>query len=172
MSKNIWTKVVFFVSILFVMGACAVSEEQVLELAQDSFEKKMSQERKEHTYTTEDEVSFYIPSYMEVTEIDEYNILLHHDENLFLLFVNDFIEYDSKEVLMEELLLEEDPFIIMLDQLEGKSSYLVVTTHSQDEFQVVVGYDGVKLTTITSLKEMIDTAEMMFDIAQSVDKED
>ncbi|MBU9721081.1 MULTISPECIES: hypothetical protein [Bacillaceae] len=161
--------VVLIVGSFLTFTACAVSEERVLELAQESFAEKMAQEPKPQTYIT-DELAMYVPSYTKVNEIDDYNLILERDGHIFLLFLNDFVEYGDREDVLEELMIEEEPFILEMKKNGDEVGYFVVTEQPDGEFTIVVGYDGVKITTITDLSNINNIAEMMFDIVHSVTK--
>ncbi|PIB67789.1 hypothetical protein AOA62_05870 [Pseudomonas sp. 2995-3] len=68
-------------------------------------------------------------------------------------------------------MIEDEPFIVEIDKTEeDKVGYFLVNDFSNNMYNVVVGYDGVKISTITALDEMNNIAEMMFDIVQSVEK--
>ncbi|WP_218244081.1 hypothetical protein, partial [Pseudomonas sp. 2995-3] len=73
--------------------------------------------------------------------------------------------------ILNELMIEDEPFIVEIDKTEeDKVGYFLVNDFSNNMYNVVVGYDGVKISTITALDEMNNIAEMMFDIVQSVEK--
>ncbi|WP_307325722.1 hypothetical protein [Evansella vedderi] len=157
----------FMLSILLLgLSACNLSQEQVLEHAKESFNEKMNQEPKTITYETKN-MSLYIPSFTEVDVIDEYNLILERNDHVFLLFLNDHTDFESKDDLLELMMLEQDPFIFEIDEVDGEKAYLIVTHFSENEYKVIVGYNGRKITTITTLQDMNNVAETMFDIVQS-----
>ncbi|MFA9559069.1 hypothetical protein ACERII_17300 [Evansella sp. AB-rgal1] len=156
--------------VVAVLSACNISEEQVQQHASDSFEEKLNQEKKTTTYKTND-IELYIPSFTEVEVLDEYNLVLERENHLYLLFLNDLPYFESREQLLEEVMVESEPFIFKkLKTEEGHGAYLIVTEFDDEQYRVVVGYNGVKITTICTLAEMNSTAELMYDIVQSVKK--
>ncbi|MDG5787045.1 hypothetical protein QA612_06030 [Evansella sp. AB-P1] len=163
-------KLTFIIILFTIVSACNVSEEQVREHASKTFSEKIEQEKKTTTYNT-DELSIYIPSFTEVDVVDEYNIILERDNHVFLLFLNDFTSYDSEEELLEEMMVYEEPFIIEMGETEGKLAYLIVTDFGDfDEYRIVVGYGGRKITTISTLGELNNVAQIMYDIVQSIEE--
>lgn len=163
-------KLSLLVLLTAVISACGISEERAQELAESFFEEKITQEPKTITYETEN-ISLYIPSYTEVDEVDEHNLILERNGHVFLLFLNDYTDFETKEELLEFMMIDKDPFIIHMDEVEGETTYLVVTNFSEGEYKVVVGHNGNKITTITTLSELNNVSPLMFDIVQSITDE-
>lgn len=162
-----WLKTFIISTLVIMLGACSISEEEAQQHAKESFVEKMEQEQKSITYET-NKMSLYIPSFTEIEEVDEYNLILERNGHVYLLFLNDFTDFQSKEELLELLMVEDEPFIFeMLESNNGEMAYLLVTHFSEDEYKVVVGYGGRKITTITKLTDMNNVADLMFDIVQS-----
>ncbi|SDZ29096.1 hypothetical protein SAMN05421736_10950 [Evansella caseinilytica] len=163
-----WMKLSSLVVFVLLLSACAVSEESALEHAKSLFADKIVQEKKTTSYENSD-ISFYVPSFTEVSVVDDYNIVMEQGDHILLLFLNDKQKYENEEELLNELLIESDPLIIEIGEHGGEQGYFVAAPYEEEEqYKLVVGYNGAKVTTVTTLSEMNDIAEMMFDIVQSV----
>ncbi|MCD8509983.1 MAG: hypothetical protein LRY73_09030 [Bacillus sp. (in: Bacteria)] len=160
-------KLTLLIFVGVVVSACSISEERAQELAETFFEEKITQEPKTITYES-DNISLYIPSYTDVDEVDEHNLILERSGHTYLLFLNDVTDFQSKEELLDFMMVEEDPFIFHMDEVDGKTTYLVVTEFSEEDYKVVVGHNGNKITTITTLRELNNVSTIMFDIVQSI----
>ncbi|WP_096189775.1 hypothetical protein [Evansella halocellulosilytica] len=153
-----------------LLAACNVSEASVAEDNEEMFQEKMVQEKMEPN-VEEGDLSIYIPATLDREVVDEFNIEFTRNDQVFLLFLNDQTDYDSEEALLDELMInEEDPITLELDEEDGKFGYLVVAEFDEESYRVVVGYEGAKLTTISSLENVNDDAEMMFDIVKSIER--
>lgn len=152
----------------FLLTSCSVSEEEVQKQAEQFFQQKMEEEEtKEITYEDE-KVQLYVPSFTEIERLDDYNILFEREEHVFLLFVHDEMAAETETELLQQLMIEEEPFILEMGTDDGKLGYfIVVETEEDEEYVAIVGYDKFKLTTITNLSDLTDVAELMFDMVKS-----
>ncbi|ADU31530.1 hypothetical protein [Evansella cellulosilytica] len=158
------------IMLVLIVSGCSISKEDAQQFASNSFASKLEQEAKSATHELDD-ISLYIPSYTTVEEIDEFNVLLERSNHILLLFLNDIVENKTKEGILETLLIEDDPFIFESGETtEGNLAYLVVTELEEDMYSVIVGYNGYKITTLSSLSDMNNISEMMFDIVRSIEE--
>ncbi|RKL66767.1 hypothetical protein CR203_13080 [Salipaludibacillus neizhouensis] len=159
-------------SLAFIVGmlsACSMAEEYVVDETKKNLELKMEQAPHEATFQ-DSGISFYLPEDTEVELVDEYNYVLDHDGQMSLLFLNDSSQHEDIDAILDDLYLMNEPVIGELREKNGKQAYFVVAEFTEGNYKVVVGYDGVKLSSFMNMKDIPDRAKVMFDIAQSVEK--
>ncbi|WP_096436197.1 hypothetical protein [Alteribacter populi] len=152
---------------LTFVAACAVSEEQMIEHAEESFEEKMKADPKEPTYEN-DSIKIYKPGHLQVEEEDSYNIVLNDNDQMYLLFVGDNETYETKEELLEAQRMTEDPRYVDMVTDDDVNGYLIIEEMDDDSYKVIAGFNSVKGSTISSLSDVVNDAELLFEMVQSV----
>ncbi|UCZ52324.1 hypothetical protein LGQ02_15955 [Bacillus shivajii] len=169
MSGEKWKGTFILLAVILLLVACNVSEASVADDSAETFMEKMNQEKMEPTYD-EGDLSIYIPNSLDVHIVDEYNIELTRNNQPFLLFLNDQVVYESKQSLLDELMVdEEDTIILEKAEENGEQGYIIATHFDEEHYRVVVGYNKAKVTTISELENIHDDIDMMFDIVQSIE---
>lgn len=152
---------------LLLLTGCSVSEEDVQQRAKESFETKMEQEETKPATFEDENIQMYVPSFAKVERLDEYNLLLERDEQIFLLFVHDKYLVSNEEDLLKQLMIDEEPFILEMKTDNEELGYLVVVQSEDEEYIIIVGYDKYKITTMGSLDDVNDLVDVMLEIVRS-----
>lgn len=156
--------------LLFGLSGCNQTiDEQIangLQLSETIFAKKPEK----HTDTIGN-VQLFLPSKYKIEDSsDKYNILISKGKQSYILFINDREEPDSK--LYYDLLNEESSKEIIDEKTyekDGVFGFAAVTkTENEEQFELVVSSGGVKMTTISPMKNVEDNLEEMTKIVHSV----
>ncbi|MBM7096393.1 MULTISPECIES: hypothetical protein [Alteribacter] len=154
-------------SLLFAFAACSVSEEAVMTSADDTFEAKMKADPGETNYEN-DYLSIYKPGHLSVEDEDLYNLVLSDDDTTYLIFSGDAGEFENEEELLEAQRIQGEPDYVQLHHENGNRGYLIIQEMDEVEYQVIAGYNGVKGTAISTLGDVNEDAELLFEMVQSV----
>ncbi|WP_142255376.1 hypothetical protein [Bacillus sinesaloumensis] len=112
------------------------------------------------------DVSFYLPTTMNIEEKDENNVILQKGDQPFILFVNPN-EEASSEVMYNEIDSEE--FIINKTFTDKDRFGYIKAFEKEDKlYLVTVGIGGVKMTTEAKVSELSESATEMMTVVSSV----
>ncbi|MBM7660491.1 hypothetical protein JOC85_001263 [Bacillus mesophilus] len=151
-------------AILFLVG-CATIEDQLAEteiVTNEAFEAGPKGVNIE-----EDEFTYFLPDSIEPESSDEFNIILTEGNQAYILFVNAFEEKTSR-ILYESSLLDEQYLLNKTYENEDSFGFILVYEIEEEQYEVVVGVGGTKLTTVTDKSKIAESAEKMMLIANSV----
>lgn len=147
------------------LTACSASFEEVLEETTTAVESEFNKEA-DKTNQSNDDIEYSLPFGVEKEEETPNNILLKNGSRTYILFYNQYEERESKVVY--ESTVEQHPewdANVTFEQ-DGDFGYLLVKQLEEDNYQIVTGVGGVKLTTES--KNLKSDAVTMMEIANSV----
>ncbi|MFJ7953154.1 hypothetical protein ACIQZG_16690 [Lysinibacillus sp. NPDC096418] len=165
-----WLQASALMLLLLGLSGCNQSiDEQVangLQLSETIFAEKPET----HTDTIGN-IQLFLPSKYKIEDSsDKYNILLSKGKQSYILFINDREKPDSK--LYYDLLKEDSSKEIIDEKTYEKDNTFafsaIFKTENEEEFELVVSSGGVKMTTISKMKDVEDNLHEMTKIVHSV----
>lgn len=163
-----WALGMVMVAVLALVGCNQTVEEQAsagMLAAETTFEKEASKVNK-----TYGQVELYLPKGFAIEQgIDEANFILTHDEDIYILFVNEHETEDSRllyEILQEDAskeVIQEKTF-----ETDGVFGFSAIISAAEETSELVVSIGGAKLTTISANKNLDEKLAEMMQIVQSV----
>jgi hypothetical protein len=155
------------VIILVLLSACTQSEESLTNDSIDHTKQAFDNKKLEANEETE-QFSFYLPKDFKIKETNDYNVLLEDGNKRYILFVN-LNEPKSSKVSYETLTEQyQEPFISKTFEQKDRFGYLFVVKIDEDIYEVTVGVGGTKVTTEAKGNDVVEDAEAMMMIANSV----
>jgi len=159
-----------FILLLILLG-CSKSEEDILLEAHKKVETVFLKEEKVLEKEHKSSFSYYIPNHLEVVDQDEYNIILEGNNNVYVIFINNFETPTSK--MMFNLAKVDESLLYESLEKEGMFGYIRVRNSDEEAalYEVQIGIGGVKVTTNVNLKDIPNEAEQLMKIAKSIIEE-
>ncbi|UGB29839.1 hypothetical protein [Metabacillus sp. B2-18] len=155
------------VIILVLLSGCTQSEESLRNDSIDHTKQAFDNEELEVNEETE-QFSFYLPNDFKIKEKNDYNVLLEDGNKSYILFVN-LKEPKSSKVSYKTLTEQyQEPFISKTFEQKGRFGYLFVVKIAENKYEVTVGVGGTKVTTEVKGNDVVEDAEAMMMIANSV----
>jgi U3 small nucleolar ribonucleoprotein component len=147
------------------LTACSASFEEVLEETKTAVESEFNKEA-DKPNNSNDDIEYRVPFGVDKEEETPNNILFKNGSRTYILFYNQYEESGSKVVYESTLEqhLEWDANVTF--EQDGEFGYLLVKQLDEDNYQIVTGVGGVKLTTES--KNLKSDAVTMMEIANSV----
>ncbi|WP_017756156.1 hypothetical protein [Calidifontibacillus oryziterrae] len=157
---------VVLLSISLLMG-CGVTKEEAInesiEVAEDTFN-----EAKPAYNETIYGIRFSLPEDFKIISESESNIILAKGRQEFILFVNPQEALDS-EAAFQALEKAKGEKIIESFKRGERFGYFSAAPLEDNEYELIVGIGGVKLTTKTKISDMVEHTKAMMEIANSVE---
>lgn len=164
---HIRKKIVGSLFLIILIVGCSKSEEKVLEEADETAKRIFTQEEFVEVNYTDDSLSFYLPQYLHIVDQDENNIILEGKDNKYVIFINNL--EDSTSQLHFESLRNEDALLIKSYEREDIFGYIQILEMTEDDqYELQIGIGGVKITTYTTLKEIVKETEELMKTAKSI----
>lgn len=152
---------------MVMLVGCTITEEETIDKGLETYVSELSQQENE-TNTEEGQAAFYLPPQFEVSEtIDEYNIVLEHEEQVYVFF-HEPNEPQTSTVLLERDKLEEQEFLLFEEVTTDEYvSFLMIQEEEEDQLLVAVALGGAKVSTLSTYEMLVDDIEAMTEIVQS-----
>ncbi len=154
-------------AVILLVG-CASLEEQAtdgLESAKIVFQGEAETPNKEVN-----KIKLFLPSGFQIEDgSDESNIILSKGKASFILFMNPNETQESK--LYYELMMANSNANIIEEQVfefENRFGFAAVLQNGEESYELVTSIGGIKLTTISSEKEIANKLEQMMTILRSI----
>ena len=165
-----WLQVSGFMFLLLGLSGCNQSMDEQITNGFQLTEKVFAGKPEKHTDTFGN-IQLYLPSKYKVEDSsDKYNILVSKGKQSYILFINDREEPDSK--LYYDLLKDDNSKEIIDEKTYENDNVFGFTavskTENEEEFELVVSSGGVKMTTISPMKDIEDNLHEMTKIVHSV----
>ncbi|WP_078555533.1 hypothetical protein [Bacillus alkalicellulosilyticus] len=156
-----------FLLFLTLTSGCQATTDELLEASTIAFSDSFTATYPEPNVEAE-QVSYYTSEAVGVRDETEYNLILEKDEQLFLLFFNPVEELDSTLNLQRDMEAEQEP--LLLETYEGteKQAYLIISEENEDEFKVIAGIGGAKVSTITVNSNLEESVTVMMEVLHSL----
>ncbi|WP_078545028.1 hypothetical protein [Litchfieldia alkalitelluris] len=160
--------IITYLLFLVLLSGCSSSVEDVVKDTQTVTEQTFQADPIKPNQT-EDIFAFYLPEEMTVESAEDNNVILQKKEQLYILFVNPN-EDQSSDVLYQSTIEATEQDIILNETYtdDSRFGYIKVEEVEDNSYQLSVGIGGVKLTTVTDLKNVKGDAEQMMQIVSSV----
>lgn len=153
-------------------GCTATPEERIvkgIENAQGAFE-----EEPESTNETVGPTSLYVPNGYSIEEpSDGFNSLITKGRDSFALLINpnegaaSTFFYDLQKEDSEQLWVADETF-----QQNGRFGFATVEEIAEDQLELVVSSGGVKLTTVTTERDIPKNMDWMMKTVRSIDSDE
>lgn len=167
MNNPIKSLIVLALLLLLTLVSCnSKSEEEVIQEANQIAERTFTSTQTITPISELDHFSLYIPKHLEVEEVDESNIILSDTEQTYIVFHNKF--ENSTSELNYHLAENDNALLLESFQDEDKFGYISILSEDEDKYEIQVGVGGVKITTYTDKKSMVNHAEELMKIALSI----
>ncbi|MGO4888757.1 hypothetical protein ACJ2A9_13425 [Anaerobacillus sp. MEB173] len=163
-SKLVITTVVLM--LMFVAG-CSVSKEEMIEETKNTFIEGFHQERVEANEETA-EIHYFLPSSFSVSDVSENNVIFEKGNQPFLLFYNPAEGLDSQVNMERDLEFKEEALLFETIDSEGRFGYIMVVPEESDQYTLVIGVGGMKITTMSSLSDLSASAKDMIEVLNSI----
>ncbi|MDE5415867.1 hypothetical protein [Alkalihalobacterium chitinilyticum] len=160
------------VAFIFFISACQITEEEAIERSQQAFSERFASTETVEVNYEGDQIDFYLPQGMEITEEIDFNIQLEKDNQIFLLFFIPVEPWDSEVHLIRDQEFEIDAVAFEALESEDKLSYLSISPSEEGYYKIIVGLGGAKITTISEVENVVDSTEIMTEILHSVQYKD
>ena len=160
------SSIIFFILVLILAGCNTTidkEKEETASVVEDGLSSNETAGEKAGN------ISFYLPFGAEIEKESPYNIIISKSSDTFILFTNPQEDKDSellykmaindKENLVKHGTFKED------DRL---GYYVIKELPDTEEYELIVGVGGTKVTTQSELEDLADNAEMMMKMATSV----
>ena len=115
-------------------------------------------------------IKLYKPTGFTISDkSDKHNIIFKRRDETFLLFINPNEEEDSH--LFHELLLSDNSKKIIAEETftkDGTFGFAAVMNSDNENVEIVASVGGVKMTTITKEKRIVDDLAYMMEVVRSI----
>jgi hypothetical protein len=164
---------IFYIIICLGLILSACSNASIKEEQKKAEERVVELFKGEHKKpnTESDGLNFYMPTGVSIDQSKKNNIILKRGKKVYILFYNPN-EGRSSEVIYQSTLEPTEKYRVnktFTDQ-DGRFGYLLIRDIAEDEYELVVGVGGVKITTQTDADEIAFDAELMIEIASSIEQ--
>lgn len=159
--------IVFFFLVLILAGCNTTiddEKEQTAQTVEDTF-KNTEKSAKEKAGN----LSFYLPFGAKIEKESPNNIIISEGSDTFILFAN--TEEDQNSELLYKMAISDEKNIVQNDTFKDGNRlgyYVIKKLPDSEDYELIVGVGGTKLTTQSHLEDLSDNAEMMMEIASSV----
>lgn len=116
-------------------------------------------------------VSLYKPAGFTIAEkSDAQNIVMKKGDDSFLLFINPNEQKDSR-LFYDLLMTTEDERFEEVFTDDGYFGFASVTKQGEDKAELITSVGGVKMTTITKIKDIEANLSKMMQIVRSIEQD-
>lgn len=151
--------------VIVVLGACSSSFSEDKKTADESVGVTFKSKPEKTNNSTKD-IKYHLPFGVEIKDESPNNVLLKNGSRTYILFYNQQEKADSKVVYESAVKQQKKWDANETYQQDKKFGYMLVKKLKEDNYQLIVGIGGVKLTTETN--NISKDAETMMKIANSV----
>ncbi|NQD66341.1 hypothetical protein HP456_10465 [Bacillus haikouensis] len=162
-----YISIVFFFLVLILAGCNTTidqEKEQTAQTVEDTF-KHTEKSAKEKAGN----VNFYLPFGAKIEKESSNNIIISEGSDTFILFTNP--EEDQSSELLYKMAVSDGKNIVHKDTFKDDNRfgyYVIKKLPDSEKYELIVGVGGTKLTTQSHMEDLSDNAEMMMEIASSV----
>ncbi|MUK86802.1 hypothetical protein GMD78_00090 [Ornithinibacillus sp. L9] len=163
------TIIVIALLALFIIGITIYSyesDDSIVEdvnlVAENAFHEESEVEANYHSAS----FSFYLPDGLDVEDEDENNVILHNDDQTYIVFYNKFEEPTSQ--LNFNNANNDEAILFESYEDQDKFGYVRVTPTDEKDYELQVGIGGVKITTLTTKSKIEQDTEEVMKIARSI----
>lgn len=168
-----WMQVVGLSLVVISLSGCGKSIEAQIDSGLNLTQTVFAKEPKEVTETVGD-IQLYLPIGFDVEKNEnDVNLLISKGTDSYILFINenegsdsqlhyDLLKQDTSKDIIEEKTFEEDDIF----------GFSAVIKDYEDAYELVVSLGGVKMTTISTEKDIEDNLANMLKIVRSVELKD
>ncbi|WP_374722789.1 hypothetical protein [Peribacillus tepidiphilus] len=114
--------------------------------------------------------SFYLPHGFTIEEEKENNVIIKKGDLLAIIFRNPN-ESSGSEMLTNTIQSNKKEYIhTKVFEDKGRKGFMAIKKAGNEQYELVVGIGGVKVTTVTKAQNLDDLAKEMMKIAASIDQ--
>jgi hypothetical protein len=158
-------KLLYILFAILLLVGCASIEDHIAET--ETVTNEAFEAGPKGINTEEDEFSYFLPGSIERENSDEFNIILTEGKQTYILFVN-ALEAKNSHVVYESSLHNEEYLLNKKYENDDSFGFVLVYELEDEQYEVIVGVGGTKLTTVTEKGNIAENAEKMMLIANSV----
>jgi len=170
--RSLKIQILFILTAVLILASCSnasIKEEQ--KIAEANVMKVFKGKGKKPN-TEAEGLNFYMPTGVSIEDTKQSNVILKRDSKVYILFYNPN-ESAKSEVVYQSTVSDTEKYRINKTFThDNRLGYFVVRDTGEDEYEIVVGVGGVKLTTQTDADEIAFDAELMMEIASSIDQKE
>lgn len=159
-------KVVFSLILLMVVSGCNATKEDTIQQTYQLFSDSFQEQSKEVNETT-NQVELYLPRGVKIEEEADYNLVLKKGERLYILFFNPEEPPNSEVNANQDKEVTDGRLFFDTIEHEGKLGYVSIVEQG-DEWKLIAGIGGAKMTTITDMKHATEDMEAIVKILHSL----
>ncbi|TMU85956.1 hypothetical protein FGG79_12250 [Bacillus sp. BHET2] len=114
-------------------------------------------------------IRFYLPFGAEIKKESPYNIIISKSSDTFILFTNPQEDKDSE--LLYKMAVNDKESLVKhgtFKENDRLGYYVIKKLPDTEEYELIVGVGGTKVTTQSEVANLADHAEMMMKMAASV----
>lgn len=160
------TLVLGIILAIFVSGCSMKSEKEAINDAKNAAEIVFKADNSIKPNHDLENFSFYLPDRLEVKEAAKSNVILHDNDQLFIVFYNKLEKPNSK--LNFQSVKKDSVLLLESFSDKNKFGYISIFPDEGKGYLMQIGIGGVKTTTYTSTGNMAEDAEDMMKIAKSI----
>lgn len=155
------------VTLFIAMASYGVNTDEAIFEAKNKYEQSFEQyEEMEHNYESE-QVSLYLPNGLKVVEETEYNLVMEHKGQVYLLFFNPYEKENSRVHYDLDVEFKDEALLFETYETDELFSYFLVLKEDKD-LNVVISIGGAKLSTKTITSLLPSSTETMLQVLHSL----
>ncbi|BCB05309.1 hypothetical protein [Bacillus sp. KH172YL63] len=162
------TKVSFFIFILMlILTGCNTTIDKEKDQTADAVKNALSSNEKPDEKAGN--IEFYLPFGAKIEKESPNNIIISKSSDTFILFTNPQEDKDSE--LLYKMALNEKESLVKhgtFKEDDRLGYYVIKKLPDTEEYELMVGMGGTKVTTQSEVGDLADHAEMMMKMAASV----
>ncbi|MGM0752686.1 MAG: hypothetical protein ACQET6_12180 [Bacillota bacterium] len=161
--------VIFFILVLILAG-CNTTIDKEKEQTAKVVENTLSS--KESAKEEAGNIRFYLPFGAKIEKESPNNIIISKSSDTFILFTNPQEQKDSE--LLYKMAISDNKNLVKHGTFKENNRlgyYVIKDLPDTEEYELIVGVGGTKVTTQAGMDDLADHAEMMMKMAASVKHE-
>lgn len=159
--------IIIVLSLIMILAGCSVSKEEAADEAAALFSEGFYAEPMDANEST-DKIEFYLPNTLTVSDVSENNLIFEKDGQLFLLFYNPAEGLDSKVNMERDAEFKEKATVFETIEENDRFGYMMIVSEEGDVKKLVIGVGGIKMTTLSPVAQLTESAEIMLEIINSI----
>lgn len=154
---------------MMLFSGCTKSEKATIQDTKDKVQSIFNEKKILPNEKLAD-FSFYLPQNLKLIEKGKNNVLIKYGNQLFILFVNPHENSQSELNYKDEMQNQDQNSILQKINVKDSFTYVFLKKGKKDKktYQLIVSSGGNKMTTVTTINNMVQSAELMSKMIHSV----
>lgn len=165
-------KIIAVIMLFVMLSACSASIEEEQSVAKETVSNVFTNESTIKANHENDGIKYFLPDGAVIKKTAENNIVFEKNSKMFILFINPHEGPESEIVYQSSVSPDITYRVNETFQKDNQFGFMLVNDipENEDLYELTVGVGGVKVTTETDAKHLSDDAELMMEIATTVEK--